>query len=85
MRKLECLSGWLLRRLLRQFLRFFFPRSQNSYVSSLVKARVCFLAILVKEMSKFGNSCRTQFFNNFDPENTKIWHVLSIKRQLRNF
>ena len=38
------------------------------------------LAISVKEMPKFGNSCKeTLIFSNFGPENAKIWQVLSRK------
>ena len=49
----------------------------------LVWARVCFLAISVKEMSNFANSCEeTQIFSNIGPENGKIWQVLYRKCQL---
>ena len=34
---------------------------------------MCLLAILVKKMSNFGNSCQeTQIFSNFGPENAKF-------------
>ena len=42
------------------------------------------MAILVKEMSKFGNFCKkTQLFHNLGPENAKIWQILPRKRLFR--
>ena len=52
---------------------------------SLDKSTVCFLAILAKEKSNFGNLCtetqnfddllqRRQKFCNFGPENVNLWH-----------
>ena len=41
---------------------------------NLLWARVCFLAILVKEKSNFGYSCiETQNFGDFGLEKAKIW------------
>ena len=51
------------------------PARENLF-RLLVQPRVYCLAILVKDMSDFGNSL------NFGPENAKMWQVLSRKRQI---
>ena len=53
------------------------------FFASLGRARVRFLAILVKEKSNFVNSCvEAQNCGDFGLEKPKIWQSLSTKRQL---
>ena len=53
------------------------------FFALLICASVCTLAILVKEMSNFGNSCiETEYFGDFGLEKAKNWQLLSGKCQL---